>query len=115
MPPSSGGGVLILHDTRPHTAEALSGLITELEARGYRFVQLAPAPGALDRAERAPDPLIPVSYGLGPARPAPASKAATLAGDAELRQAQAMVEGWMEGLQGAAQKLAGQIGDLWGG
>ena len=39
-----GGGILILHDTKPHTAEALSGLITAFEQRGYRFVQLVPAP-----------------------------------------------------------------------
>ena len=38
------GGILILHDTKPHTAEALSGLITAFEQRGYRFVQLVPAP-----------------------------------------------------------------------
>ena len=41
---AAGGGILILHDTRPHTAEALSGLITAFEQRGYRFVQLVPAP-----------------------------------------------------------------------
>ena len=52
----SGGGVLILHDTRAHTAAMLSDLITELEERGYRFVQLAPAPAARDRAADAPDP-----------------------------------------------------------
>jgi peptidoglycan/xylan/chitin deacetylase (PgdA/CDA1 family) len=54
----SGGGVLILHDTHLHTAAALSDLISELEERGYRFVQLAPAPGARDRAASAPGALI---------------------------------------------------------
>ena len=39
-----------MHDTKPATAAALSDLITELEARGYSFVQLAPAAGARDRA-----------------------------------------------------------------
>jgi len=38
------GGILILHDTKPHTAAALSDLITAFEQRGYRFVQLVPAP-----------------------------------------------------------------------
>jgi peptidoglycan/xylan/chitin deacetylase (PgdA/CDA1 family) len=36
----SHGGVLILHETRAHTVEALSDLITAFEQRGYRFVQL---------------------------------------------------------------------------
>ncbi len=53
------GGVLIVHDTRPHTAEALSSLITALEERGYRFVQLAPAPGPA-QLSAAPPPLAPV-------------------------------------------------------
>jgi peptidoglycan/xylan/chitin deacetylase (PgdA/CDA1 family) len=54
----SHGGVLILHDTRAHTAEVLSNLITALEERGYRFVQLVPAPGAGERAATAPGALI---------------------------------------------------------
>lgn len=54
----SHGGVLILHDTRAHTAEVLSDLITALEQRGYRFVQLAPGPGAGQRAVSAPGALI---------------------------------------------------------
>jgi peptidoglycan/xylan/chitin deacetylase (PgdA/CDA1 family) len=37
-----GRGILILHDTRPHTADMLSRLIVTLEKRGYHFVQLAP-------------------------------------------------------------------------
>lgn len=42
-----GRGILILHDTRPHTADMLSDLIVTLEKRGYRFAQLVP-----DRKER---------------------------------------------------------------
>lgn len=37
-----GRGILILHDTRPHTADMLSQLIVTLEKRGYRFVQIIP-------------------------------------------------------------------------
>jgi peptidoglycan/xylan/chitin deacetylase (PgdA/CDA1 family) len=36
------GGVLILHETKRHTVEGLSDLITAFEQRGYRFVQLTP-------------------------------------------------------------------------
>lgn len=42
-----GRGILILHDTRPHTADMLSDLIVTLEKRGYRFAQIVP-----DRRER---------------------------------------------------------------
>lgn len=37
-----GRGILILHDTKPHTADMLSKLIVTLEKRGYRFVQIVP-------------------------------------------------------------------------
>jgi peptidoglycan/xylan/chitin deacetylase (PgdA/CDA1 family) len=58
----SGGGVLIFHETRPNAVAVLSELIDQLERRGYRFVLLVPAPGARQRAEAAPDPLLhPVS------------------------------------------------------
>ena len=39
---SLGQGILILHDTKPHTAAMLDGLIRDLRARGYSFVQLVP-------------------------------------------------------------------------
>lgn len=39
---SQGRGILILHDTKPHTADMLSRFIVTLEKRGYSFVQLAP-------------------------------------------------------------------------
>jgi peptidoglycan/xylan/chitin deacetylase (PgdA/CDA1 family) len=48
MAAAVGGGILILHDTKPHTAETLSSLITAFERRGYRFVQLVPARDARD-------------------------------------------------------------------
>lgn len=41
-----GSGVLILHDTKPQTAAMLDGLIRDLRARGYSFVQLAPKQAA---------------------------------------------------------------------
>ena len=55
---SVGRGVIILHDTKPHTAAALPGIIADLRNQGYRFVQLAPAPGARQLAASAPDALI---------------------------------------------------------
>ena len=41
------GGILILHDSHMHTAEALDDLITSFEQGGYRFVQLVPSPDAM--------------------------------------------------------------------
>lgn len=55
---TAGRGILILHDTKPHTADMLSALILEFERRGYRFVQLTPQDGARALAERAPGALI---------------------------------------------------------
>ena len=37
-----GRGILILHDTKSHTADMLSRFIVTLEKRGYHFVQIAP-------------------------------------------------------------------------
>lgn len=55
---SVGQGIIILHDTKPRTAAMLSGLITELRARGYEIVQLAPEDGAREMAAAASDPLL---------------------------------------------------------
>ena len=55
---SSGGGVVIVHESRPHTVEALDDLITQFEKRGYAFVLLAPAPGAHGEAASAPGALL---------------------------------------------------------
>ncbi len=52
------GGILILHDSHMHTAEALDDLITSFEQQGYHFVQLVPAPGAAAQAGQAPGALI---------------------------------------------------------
>jgi peptidoglycan/xylan/chitin deacetylase (PgdA/CDA1 family) len=52
------GGVVIVHETRPHMVEELSELITIWEKQGYRFVQVVPAPGAREQAEKAPDALL---------------------------------------------------------
>lgn len=102
----SGGGILILHDTRPHTAEALPDLITELEERGYRFVQLVPAPGARDRAAAAPGALIgpaQTTIAAGP-RSGPASATAPAA-----RQVQDQLGLWAASLSRSARQLA----DAW--
>jgi peptidoglycan/xylan/chitin deacetylase (PgdA/CDA1 family) len=111
----AGGGVLILHDTHPHTAEALSDLIVALEARGYRFVQLAPAPGALQQAQAAPGALIgppPIMPAPAPA-PAPAALGPTptpgvRAADEGMEQLQARLQTWVAGLAEQARQLAGQ-------
>ncbi|NIJ41412.1 peptidoglycan/xylan/chitin deacetylase (PgdA/CDA1 family) [Parvibaculum indicum] len=83
---SVGRGVLILHDTKPHTAAALPGIIEDLRKRGYRFVQLAPAPGARQLAASAPDALIaPVAVA---AKPVPELRGAQHAQAAGLPAAQ---------------------------
>lgn len=53
-----GRGILILHDTKPHTADMLSDFIVALEKRGYRFVQLVPETDGRRLAANAPDALI---------------------------------------------------------
>ncbi len=51
---AQGRGILILHDTKPHTADMLSRLIVTLEKRGYHFVQLAPKSSAHNLADATP-------------------------------------------------------------
>jgi peptidoglycan/xylan/chitin deacetylase (PgdA/CDA1 family) len=53
-----GRGILILHDTREHTADMLSDLIVTLEKRGYRFVQIVPDRQTRTLAEAAPGSLL---------------------------------------------------------
>lgn len=99
----SGGGILILHDTHPHTAEALPGIIAALEARGFRFVQLAPAPGARERAAAAPGALI------GPP-PVVVAQAASEGGSRVrvLADMQGQLQGWAADLLQSARQLASQ-------
>lgn len=59
-----GRGILILHDTKPHTADMLSDLIVTLEKRGYRFVQLMPEKNGRTLAANAPDALIGQTHSL---------------------------------------------------
>ena len=105
---ASGGGILILHDTRPHTAEALSDLITAFEQRGYRFVQLAPPPGALEKASAAPGALL-----HGPVPPATTAKIAPLRSAAA--QAQQQIQAWGSDLDEAARRLAAHLQQYWRG
>ena len=51
---SEGRGILILHDTKPHTAAMLSQFIVTLEKRGYHFVQLAPKTVSRNLADATP-------------------------------------------------------------
>lgn len=53
-----GRGILILHDTKPHTADMLAKLIVTLEKRGYRFVQIVPDRKARELAAATPGGLI---------------------------------------------------------
>lgn len=51
------GGILLFHDPRPATAEAIPVLLDELQARGYTFVHLVPkASGVVARAPEPPAP-----------------------------------------------------------
>jgi len=49
------GGVLILHETRPQMIEALPGLLDELTARGFTFVQITAGPEGREQALMADD------------------------------------------------------------
>lgn len=54
----AGRGVIILHDTKPHTADMLPDLIVALEKRGYRFVQLVAERNARELAANVPGALL---------------------------------------------------------
>jgi peptidoglycan/xylan/chitin deacetylase (PgdA/CDA1 family) len=65
------GGIVIVHESRPHTVEALDDLITQFERRGYSFVLLAPKPGDHDKAAAAPGAVLkalPVGAEVGKGR-----------------------------------------------
>jgi peptidoglycan/xylan/chitin deacetylase (PgdA/CDA1 family) len=65
----SGGGVLIVHESRVHLVETLDDLITQLERRGYRFIQLTPTPGGSALAASASGPLLSPTPPPASARP----------------------------------------------
>jgi peptidoglycan/xylan/chitin deacetylase (PgdA/CDA1 family) len=46
---STGGGIVLLHDTQAKTAAMLPGLLRELKRRDYRVVHVVPAGAALRR------------------------------------------------------------------
>lgn len=52
---SEGGGILILHDTKPKMADMLPRFIETLEKQGYTFVQLAPKPSYPTLADTSPN------------------------------------------------------------
>jgi peptidoglycan/xylan/chitin deacetylase (PgdA/CDA1 family) len=54
---ASGGGVLILHETRPSMIRALPALLDTLSARGFTFVQITAGPEGRERATKGMDPL----------------------------------------------------------
>ena len=94
------GGILILHDSHMHTAQALDELITSFERQGYRFVQLVPAPGAM--AGRKPGSILQV---IQPAPPRPTSP---------LDRTMALLRDWGAHIAAFAGWLAGAIGHLVG-
>lgn len=55
---STNGGVLILHETRPNMVSALPGLLDELDARGFTFVQITAGEDGRERALAADDPVL---------------------------------------------------------
>ena len=55
---SNEGGVLILHETRPQMIRALPGLLDELTARGFTFVQITAGRDGRARALAAEDPVL---------------------------------------------------------
>jgi peptidoglycan-N-acetylglucosamine deacetylase len=52
------GGVLILHETRPRMIQALPGLLDELAARGFTFVQITAGEEGRAHALAADDPVM---------------------------------------------------------
>lgn len=52
------GGVLILHETRPQMIQALPGLLDELTARGFTFVQITAGPEGRAQAMAAEDAVL---------------------------------------------------------
>lgn len=55
---SNRGGVLILHETRPQMIQALPGLLDELTARGFTFVQITAGPEGRAKALAAEDAVL---------------------------------------------------------
>lgn len=55
---SNQGGVLILHETRPQMIAALPGLLDELTARGFTFVQITAGPEGRAQALAADDAVL---------------------------------------------------------
>ncbi len=107
----SGGGIVIMHDTKPATAESLSDVITLLEQRGYRFVQLVPAPGARERALSVPASL------LYPVQPAVQTATVVAASAAPGPRAADPVGAWIQtciqSVQDATRDLVAQV-QTWG-
>ncbi len=102
------GGILILHDSHMHTADALDDLITTFEQDGYRFVQLVPAPAAM--AGRTPGaPILGATAAADPrdASASPPPKAAML--DRVLDH----LKVWAGKLAVFGRWLGAEIGHLW--
>jgi len=55
---SNRGGVLILHETRPQMIQALPGLLDDLTARGFTFVQITAGPEGREQALAAEDAVL---------------------------------------------------------
>ena len=102
------GGILILHDSHMHTAEALDDLITSFEQDGYHFVQLVPAAAAM--AGRTPGaPVLGATAAAEPrdAAAAPASTANPVA------EAMAHLKIWAAQLAVFGRWIGIEIARLW--
>jgi hypothetical protein len=102
------GGILILHDSHMHTAEALDDLITTFEQDGYRFVQLVPSPAAM--AGRTPGAPILGAVAAADPRDAAASPAK---GAGLLDRVLGQLKIWAGRLVAFGHWLGAEIGHLW--
>ena len=101
------GGILILHDSHMHTAEALDDLITSFEQEGYRFVQLVPSPDAMQgRGDGAP--ILGATAMAGPRDHAAAAPKPAL-----LDQIMARLRDWAARIGDFGRWLGGALAHVW--
>jgi peptidoglycan/xylan/chitin deacetylase (PgdA/CDA1 family) len=101
------GGILILHDSHMHTAEALDDLITTFEQDGYRFVQLVPPPGGHPPTDlAAAGPILGSSASAAPRDVAPEHSRL-------LDQVMATLRSWGVHLAILGRWLGAEIAHLW--
>jgi hypothetical protein len=65
----AGRGMLLFHDNRPWTAEAMPAFLKELKKRGYRVVHMVPSPGAGSTVDAPPGWVSETERAIGALRP----------------------------------------------